>query len=597
MLAGSTLGLRFSPASSTLPCRLRQAQLLFARGKFAQNVGQPHCQVVQKAWKGVAGGKDATAHRRVVSNSAGRTDSASSAPTPSLSKWTYGTTESGSLSLLGHAKDHHGDGDTNDGHASPNAPSSMSGHQRQPPLRTIRPRFQKRTPLSDAEKSRQKLLHILLTTPTVPKAWAAYEDLVSQPHDPCLKPIIPYGHLHRLARLLASSKPRTRILYLQLSSVLTTLRRTGGRVHTWEWNALIDCAGKHWRKTSMADYKAALDIFHDMSAPLRTPGDSTPHDLVPDESTGPHTACSVPARPDIATYTTLLSIAARSKQTPAVRHALNLLRLSGLPANRLTHLSILNTYSRLNRLSGIRSTLRKMDQQGMEVGIDGLNACIWAFANNGRIDVASAIYRVLRNSVIPENNTQEGDVVAAQYLREVEHLDIPLGIVPDEITYTAMIQCLAYQGHMMQALNVFVDMLSTPRDQRGASVHIKQAGVPVRYPPSMATFRAIFLGFFRHTRRSGGCLSVAGEDPSRSPWNLENLKLVFTAFMELPKDIMPSDRTLYWIIIAFGRVSENDAGVMREVWEQLEGKYGQGWSYRLQRIRKAIYSSCVDVTR
>ncbi|KAI6047044.1 hypothetical protein EDC04DRAFT_579690 [Pisolithus marmoratus] len=118
----------------------------------------------------------------------------------------------------------------------------------------------------------QRLLHVLLAAPTISGAWKAYEGLITKyPYDPLQKPVIPYGHLHRLAGRLASVKPRTRTLYLQLSSVLATLRRTGGRVYIWEWNTLIDCAGKQWRKTSIADYRAALDILNDMKTPPRLP--------------------------------------------------------------------------------------------------------------------------------------------------------------------------------------------------------------------------------------------------------------------------------------------------------------------------------------
>ncbi|KAI6047045.1 hypothetical protein EDC04DRAFT_579667 [Pisolithus marmoratus] len=195
-----------------------------------------------------------------------------------------------------------------------------------------------------------------------------------------------------------------------------------------------------------------------------------------------------PEKPDITTYTTLLSIAVRSKQYVAIRHALKLLRQSGFSPTRFTHLIMLSFYARTNQLSKVRSTLHEMKQQGIEVGIIGLNTCIWAFTNNGRMDVACLIYRVLRHNVVPETGSKANDVAAAAcYLRDTEHLDIPPDLLPNRALYTSMIQCSAYRGNMVQALHVFADMLSMP------SCH----------PPSMAAFRAIFLGFYRHGRGLG----------------------------------------------------------------------------------------------
>ncbi|KAL4075724.1 hypothetical protein J3A83DRAFT_4222488 [Scleroderma citrinum] len=585
MLAGSTLGLGLSSASSSLPCQLRQAQQLFVRGQFMQCVRPSRHRVVQLLREGE---KDVSGHhseRNIGSTSVGKSGATSSVRTPSPLKRTRKLRAGG---VPRHVKDH---GVADDTDCRPTGTPCL---QRKSPKPTLS---------NGVDQTHQRLLSVLLTAPTISKAWNAYQDLVTKfPYNPLQKPTIPYGHLHRLARLLASSQPRTRTLYLRLSSVLATLRRTGGHVHTWEWNALIDCAGKHWKKTSMADYKTALDEFQNMTTLPRPAKNPVSSDYLLDDS-APQSSSAVthltPAKPDIVTYTTLLSIAGRSKQPSAIRHALKLLRMSGISANRITYLSMLSFYSRINRLSGIRSTLRMMDEQDMELGIDGLNACIWAFASSGRMDVALATYRVLRNNVAPETGPHSsGDDVTtvARYLREVEYVDIPPSLAPDEITYTCLIQCLAYQGHMVQTLNVFLDMLSNRKCYSQAPV-IKQVGVPVCYPPSMVVFRAIFLGFCRHAGKPGSVKSGLGLGAplyglsAPSPWNLTNLRLVFVAFMNLPKDAIPSERVLYWIMVAFGKLSGDDLQIMREVWEQLEGKYGCGWGNRLERLRKMIYAS------
>lgn len=567
MLAGSRLGPGFFWWS--LP-RLAQQRCLTC--KFARYVQASAGKVVQ--WKGK---RTVAMHgERCLIDGAERTGTVFTGRTDGFVRKTRSAT----------AK-HHPGGDNVE--YRPAGDGSHSHAHRGGPVRSVlrqSPRGYQAAPRDEGLRRRQKLLHVLLTARTISEAWRAYEDLITKyPYNPLQKPVIPYGHLHRLAGRLASVKPRKRTLYLKLSSVLATLRRTGGCVYPWEWNTLIDCAGKQWRKTSLTDYRAALDIFNDMKTP--------PHLLEHDSTSGdsifrsrrpfPPTSWA-PAKPDITTYTVLLSIAVRSKQHVAVRHALKLLRVSGFSPTRYTYLIMLSFYARTSQLSEVRSTLHRMKQQGVEVGIIGFNTCIWAFSSNGRMDLACLIYRVLRHNVVPEAGSNADEVAAAaRYLRDTECLDIPPDLIPNQAVYTSMIQCSAYQGNMVQALHVFTDMLSMPSP----------------LPPSVAAFRAVFLGFYRHGRKLGPVKFTrdltTGEQhlPELSAWNFENLKLIFKAFMDLPKGYRPNGRLLYWIIVAFGRLSGNNPMVLRNVWEQLEGKYGRNWGGRLERVGKAIHSSQV----
>jgi len=593
MLIGSTSGLGLSPAPSTLPCRLRQAQQLFLRGKFTKCTRISRHRVAQYVSGGENGVSGHHSERDIGTNPVSKNGSVLSIQTSLPLKRTR---ESKSGGLPSHIKDYAAAVDIG---SRPAGTGSKTPHLEQK---------SQSQPMQDAEQTRQRLLAILLTAPTIPEAWKAYEDLITKfPYDPLQKPTIPYRHLHRLASLLASSQPRRRRLFLQLSSVLATLRRTGGHVWTWEWNALMDCAGKYWRKTTMADYRIALDIFHEMTAQLRPAEKSLSpaplHSSSSSTTTRPRPR-PPPAEPDIVTYTTLLDLARRSQLPSAIRHALNLLRSSGLSANRTTYLSMLAFYARTNRRTGLRSIMRTMDEQGMELGLDGLNICIWGFASNGRIDLALAIYRVLRSNVAPDTGPHLGggdDDIATvvRYLRETEGITVPASVGPDKIIYTCLIQCLAYQGHMTQALTIFLDMLSNPEAQ-GQTPASKHAGVPLCYPPSMGVFRAVFLGFRLHARKPCSVTSNLGTNPpleglcNPSLWNLENLKLAFKAFMDLPKDKVPGERVLYWIMVSFVKLGGNDQHLLRKVWEQLEGKYSQynrRWSQRLLRMKRVIYSS------
>ncbi|KAH7888040.1 hypothetical protein F5I97DRAFT_1952480 [Phlebopus sp. FC_14] len=598
MLTGSTLGLRFPPAPSHLPCRLRQAQQLFSRARFSLRTpqGRRRSHIAHRLKEGKSTERETgeTDERNVgnvfVMNNIARS---SLARAPSSSSSCAKSLHENAFISVAKLR---ADSDNAKRHVGIDSPSDTRGHQQQ----ALPQKVKEAVPGSQAairlraSRHRRKLLLVMLNAPTATKAWAAYQVLLSHPtrwrNRPEI-PVIPYRHLHRLARLLASVKPRTRTLYLQLSSVLTTLRRTGGHIHLWECNALMDCAAKQWRKTSMADYKAALDIFKNFCAPR---GGS-----ISSDETGVETGIRITSdreAPDIFTYTTLLSIAIRSKDNLAVRHATSLLRSSGLPPTRVTHLSLLGHYARMNQLSGVRYTLRTMLDNQLEVGIDGINACIWAYARNGHSDVASTIYRVLRNSVKPQNDGGGNDVDAAsRYLRDVEALDVPDGLIPNQVTYATMIQSMSYQGDLVEALNVFVDMLSTPNYELPAAMK-GPLGEPFLYRPTLAAFRGIFLGFARHTHQPGKprretALAACLRPSSQTAWNVENLEALFTAFMELPKHIKPGERLIYWIVVAFWRASDNDVVRLRGVWAQLEEKYGVRWGGRLESIRKVIYAN------
>ncbi|KAG2077756.1 hypothetical protein BDR04DRAFT_1066867 [Suillus decipiens] len=474
-------------------------------------------------------------------------------------------------------------GQQNPHHHYPNP--HFTGHQN--PIYSL-----KETP-SDRLKTRQELLDSLLQATSVSNGWEAYHTLtVMFPHHIhhlSEVPKIPQRHLHHLARLLASKKPRTRTLFLRLSAVLTMLHRSGYRIYLWEWNALIDCAGKRWRKCTLEDYKAAVEVFSKMTTP---PSENQGDD---ENLAAEHDFWYV--QPDIITYTTLLYIAGRSLDPGAIRHASNLLRASGLPPNRITHLSLLHYYTRTGQLSGVRSTLRKMREQGFEPALDGINACIWAYGRNGHMDVVSTIYRVLRHNLQPESDLGEYDIEAAvKYLLDVEGIVIRDDIIPDEITYTSLIQTFSYHGQIMKALNIFVDMLSTPNREPKALVN-QQAGEPSLYQPTLAAFRGIFLGFARHAQKSfpprtaPGSLSERLRPVQENDWNLDNLHQVFKAFINLPADVMPNERLIYWILVSFTKASGGDPGKLRKVFLQLEERFGGGWGGRLAELRQNIFGN------
>jgi hypothetical protein len=52
-------------------------------------------------------------------------------------------------------------------------------------------------------------------------------------------------------------------------------------------------------------------------------------------------------------------------------------------------------------------------------------------------------------------------------------------------------------------------------------------------------------------------------EPRESPSGVQG-------FYELPADVMPSERLIYWGLVSFGKTSGNDAGKLHKVFLQLE---------------------------
>lgn len=431
-------------------------------------------------------------------------------------------------------------------------------------------------------QDRDSLQYILANTSLTSKAWGAYERLIALPSPPSGTLPIPYALLHRLARMLSSTRPRTRTLFLRMLSVLSVLRYTGGRIHHWEWNALIDMAGKGWRKTRVDDFQSSLDMYHDMVTG-KSPGSRLKAKR--DEPSVPVIGRAIP--PDIYTHTTLVNIAGRTFNEAAFRHAMDSYEASNITPNRITHLALIRYFTRKNDMPSVRAALFKMREQGHHLDLDSLNACIWAYGGMGYIDVAALIYRVLRHS-----QSHRADVDDAVHrLAVMEGLEVPVNLRPNATTYYTLIQCYAYHGHLIQSLNVFMDMLSA----EGQSAFLAGGPAPdssgMDNSPTLPAFRAIFLGFARHGKRVRD-LPPAGSLTQRltsSAWTITNLEALFETFVKLPHNTKPSERTIYWILVAFDTLSDHAKPKLRKVWEKLEERFGGGWGGRLEHFKRRIY--------
>jgi hypothetical protein len=454
------------------------------------------------------------------------------------------------------------------------------------------------------------MLQVLATTSSAKHCWEAYGVLsrLQQQHNTAdgyrrTVSIIPFAHLHRLARIITRNTPRTRTLFLQLLTVLNTIQNNGGEIHLHEWNALIDYAGKGWRKTRPEDFNNALSIYHDMIY-NRPPGSRFSEvgfeDIfLPSLEDNPlgHPLPPTPAvQPDIYTYTTLIDIAARTEHSSIIHRAIMLLKQAKLPPNRITHLSLLKYFTAKKQLLGIRATLTRMQEQNLEIGLDGLNACMWAYGHLRRVDVVMMIYRLLRHNIVPEEPDGHDDITSVQeQLRVEEGIVVASDLRPNEITFTLMIQTMSYHGNLLAALNVFLDMLSTPNTDHGPVSDESGDLPPAPFSPTIHVFRALFLGFFRHGAKSSTHFrqpTLAYPDVDSPEWNFGNLQAIFERFLELPPDTKISESTVFWILNSFSKTSGYDLELMRTVWLRMESRFGSfraGPNHRLRRWRDKLF--------
>lgn len=452
----------------------------------------------------------------------------------------------------------------------------------------------------------------LVKATDIDDAWKTYQELL-QDRPQYLEQPIPQKYLHGFAsRLIVRTdwipptKSRTRTTFLRLLSILGTIYYTGGQVRLWEWNALIELAGTGWRKTRVADFNASLNVYQDMIA-NRAPGASLSDDpFVPvcDLSL----VASQRVAPDIVTYTTLLTIAARSRNETLLRRAESELASSGLPSNRTTLLTYVRYYAESGQLSGVRTTLARMKSRHFPLRMDGTNLCLWAYGRNGRLDIAGLIYRILRHRLLLENPGSEdssedsGNVEdAVRELRELEGLTIQSRLKPDAVTYYTLIQVYAYRGRLHEALAVLDHMMTSPQRLTGRLVDVRC--VPVSGPllphPILPIFRALFLGFARHAVLPGHAYTVSAATPYdehlSETWTLEQLRTLFDHFIDLPQDARPSSRTVYWLLVGFAITSGYDRVLLRGVWERLGVRYGVVWDGRVEVFRERVFQEEFDL--
>ncbi|KAF8665559.1 hypothetical protein AX16_000018 [Volvariella volvacea WC 439] len=434
-----------------------------------------------------------------------------------------------------------------------------------------------------------KLLRVLATTMSPDEAWQAYSTLLSRyPLHSELPSIVPFSHLHRVCRILARNRPKTRTQFLRLLSVLSTIHNAHGRIHCHEWNALIHHAGRGWRKTRPEDYRLALNLYTDMitgKAPGTTAALSNSSSAPLQPPLDVESVTTAPVKPDIYTYSTLISIAARTLDSHCILHAHQLIQESGLEFGRVAHLSMLIYHAVTNRLSGVRKTLRKLEEGGYTLGPDAIGACIWAYGLNQRLDIVWTIYRVLRYNTDPDLEDVDEIAAARHYLQEDEGIVIPSDLRPDSRTYAMVVQIMGYHGDFVNMLTTFHDLMAYGE----SSSQVDELSESLSEPLMGTIFRSIFLAFSKHGI-SPNFNQLSGESSwppaisarvktygdrdqeAMTQWTLENLQPLFDIFVNSYMG-RPNRSIVHWIMVAFDKASGHDVVLLRKVWKELETKF------------------------
>jgi hypothetical protein len=340
------------------------------------------------------------------------------------------------------------------------------------------------------------------------------------------------------------------------------------------WNALIRFAAEGQRRGGRHGVQRSLAVLNDFTKGLR-PGSSLKrrraslHTILDSNSLN---------EPNISTFNILINLAADSLDGHLLREALELLSRSGLAHTRITHLAQLKYYAEKRQLDYVRDVVQRLDRDGMDLGIDGINACIWAYSLSNEHGVALNIYRVLRNNRTHDSQPKEITRLRDE-LETREHMKIPLGVRPDKRTYVMLIQTMAHSGNFADAVSIFADFLEcTPRGRL--------------HPSTAPVFRAMFCGFSKYA--VGRLEELTDLANPRNKWNLANLQSMYRLFLKLPPHVVPSRATIYWIIVAFDKASDHDLNLLRERWSELENRFTpeSPWLFmqpRLQRIKAILF--------
>lgn len=245
------------------------------------------------------------------------------------------------------------------------------------------------------------------------------------------------------------------------------------------------------------------------------------------------------------------------------------------------------------------------------------NTVVWIIAKRGLLDDALKIYSSMRNRDVVDFKHLAPSSYPPGSIDVVSHITLP---PPDIVTYSSLVQSFAYRADLQRALQIMQDMVTPigPSPTRSDS-------------PSVQMFAHLFRGFASHgetpddtsidplllTGQRVGSNAVArvdslsalrniGLEDSRPtlPWTYATLQSLTSAFLSLSpppssrhlpfagQRTAPSSKQLFWLILAFEKMSGGDSRVVLNVWERVvevfEGEVGVQKRWRGFRVDKRL---------
>ncbi|KAG9007541.1 hypothetical protein FRB90_009351 [Tulasnella sp. 427] len=370
------------------------------------------------------------------------------------------------------------------------------------------------TPVDEATEvpqARQRFFHHHLTESIrnrrVATAWHIYEAQKNRVRKDGRRGgrSVPTGLIHSLFALLAGAHPQTRLHYVRMKELAYVLRRRGhGNVREWEWNALINAAGRGFRKTTEADYRAAMEVLDEWEADVRLSKDLSHSSQ--DVAAADGSTFIGKSTPSIQTYNILVSIAARTGSRQLYQDALHRLQRFAGKLDAVSYLTRITHYREKGQLDQIPRLLERMLADGLPLHVDGANAIIWAYASNGHLETAQQIYKTMipnTSSSPPPSFPSISHLSSASSTNPILCVPSILKAIsalhPDHRTYIMLVQAYAQAGQLASALDTLQDYLATISEDKGAQGSSAKLGhIRAGDKQLTAAFRGIFLGFVKY---------------------------------------------------------------------------------------------------
>ncbi|GAA5975898.1 hypothetical protein JCM11641_002832 [Rhodosporidiobolus odoratus] len=404
------------------------------------------------------------------------------------------------------------------------------------------------------------------------------------------------------------------------------LRGGGAGLRDKDWARLMLFAGANLRSTQQGDVRGALALYEQYLAQQRTRIDRRRRRRKRLDGRQSQDELGTSARvrdQQRVLLNVLLRLCRRAKMWDMFEQVRGRMRELGIKPDVATAME--EVLKDEQRGAGVEALWRGFEVALLEVEGDVerkqtvWQAMVWVFAKRGMMAEADRFYEsmkmqreVLLDELRPE---MEGAVL---YSSGISVQPPPLS----DRTYTALIQSFAFRGDFHSAIRILRDVF-TSSSPASSSSGLSVAPAPHHFLPlfrAFATFgstrasqssslNSTLLGgahvrshavsrslspFAALTQQDSRYLRSSSQD-NDDPFSLSALYSVFGSFLALtpppPSTLStrsfsgartaPSPKDMWWILLAFEKLTDGESDAVLEVWDKLEekftGKEKEGW--------------------